>query len=155
MVVNQNSINLLRDSLTLQNSLRGSLDQKASFLVGIAAVIFGLSMIRIEASNFLVLAISSFITLVMAITVVFLPFRGKRKERLSFICWWGFSDKGLEEYEDKLKKVFDSDDKMAEEYMREIWTMTNYSIKPKSKILKFASFILVFGLLIGFVLSFV
>lgn len=154
-MTNQNSINFLRDSLTLHNSLRSSLDQKASFLVGIAAVIFGLSVIRIEAVNFLILSLCSFFTLVLAIMVVFLPFRGKRKERSSFMCWWGFSKTDFEEYKNGLNNIFGADDKISEEYMREIWILAHHSIKPKSLILKIASSILVLGLLLGFITSFI
>ena len=155
MAINQNSLNLLRDSLTLHNSLRSSLDQKASLLVAITAVIFGLSVIRLDSVNFLVLAICSFVTLVLAIFVVFLPFRGKRNERFSLLCWWGFAKKDFDQYKKGLNDVFASDDTIANEYMREIWTLMHYSIKPKSKILRLASFILVFGLLTGFILSFI
>ncbi|MFA5107351.1 MAG: hypothetical protein WC497_03435 [Patescibacteria group bacterium] len=155
MPTNQNSLNLLRDSLTLHNSLRSSLDQKASFLVAITAVIFGLSVIRLDSVNFLVLAMCSFVTLVLAIFVVFLPFRGKRNERFSLLCWWGFVKKDFGQYKKELTGVFASDDTIANEYMQEIWTVMQYSIKPKSKILKIASFILVFGLLTGFILSFI
>jgi hypothetical protein len=153
--MDQNSISFLRDSLNHHHSLRSGLDQKASFLVGIAAIIFGLSVGHLDQLNFLILAICSFVTVFLAILVVFLPFRGKIKERFSLMCWWGFSNKNLEQYEKELEEIFVSEEKIAKEYMREIWNLMNYSIKPKTLILKWASFILILGLLAGFGLFFV
>ena len=153
--MNPNSINFLRDSLSHHYSLRSALDQKASFLVGIAALIFGFSMTKLDELNFLILAICSFITLLLSAMAVFLIFRGKRKERISLMCWWNFSKKEYDQYKCELNDVFESDEKIAEEYARDIWNLANYSIKPKALILKWASFILVFGLLAGFVLFFV
>lgn len=153
MNMNPNAINALRDSLTLQNSLRAALDQKASFLVAIAAAVFAFSVIRMDTLNFQVLAACSFVTLVFAVFVVFLPFRGKRTERFSLLCWWGIKDKDFNQYRTEIKQVLASDETIIEEYTREIWTLTEYSIRPKSRILKWASFVLVLGLLAGFVLS--
>jgi hypothetical protein len=153
--MNQNSIIFLRDSLNHHYNLRAALDQKASFLVGVSAIIFGLSIARLDKLNFLVLAICSFITVFLTILVVFLPFRGKLKEKLSLMCWWGFSNKNLNQYKDGLNNVFASDEKIAEEYSREIWNLVNYSLKPKTLILKWASFILILGLFSGFALFFV
>jgi len=153
--MDQNSISFLRDSLNHHHNLRNGLDQKASFLVGVAGIIFGLSISHLDKLNFLVLAICSFAAFFLSILAVFLPFRGKIKERFSLMCWWGFSDKNLEQYEKELREVFASEEKIAQEYMREIWNLMNYSIKPKTLILKWASFILILGLLAGFVLFFV
>ena len=153
--MNQNSINFLRDSLNHHHSLRSGLDQKASFLVGITGIIFGLSISHLDQLNFLVLAICSFVAFFLSILAVFLPFRGKIKERFSLMCWWGFSNKNLVQYEKELEETFISEEKIAKEYMREIWNLVNHSIKPKTLILKWASFILIFGLLAGFVLFFV
>ena len=152
--MDQNTITFLRDSLSHHNNLRSGLDNKASFLVGVAGVIFGLSVNRLHELNFLVLAVCSFIAFFLAILAVFLPFRGKIKERFSLMCWWGFADKNLQEYEKELRVIFDSEEKIIQEYMREIWNVVNYSIKPKTAILKWASFVLVIGLLAGFVLFF-
>ncbi len=151
----QDSINFLRDSLTHHRSLKNSLDQKASFLVAISGIIFGLSVGRLQELHFLALAIASFLTVVLSILVTFLPFRGKMKGKFGMMCWWGFSDKNLEEYEKELKKSLDSDEKITHEYAKEIWSLVNNSLKPKTRILKWASFILLLGLLGGFILFFV
>lgn len=153
--MDQNSINFLRDSLNYNYEIRSTLDQRASFLVGIAAIIFSFSISRLDQINFLVLAICSFLTLFLSILVVFLPFRGKRTERYSLACWWNHSQKKYDQYRNELNDIFGVDEKIAEEYSRDIWNLTHYSIKPKSAILKWASLILTIGLLAGFVLFFI
>lgn len=155
-MIEQNSINFLRDSLTHHRSLKSSLDQKASFLVGVSGIIFGLSIGRLEEAQFLVLAITSFLAVFLSILVVFLPFRGKIKpEERSLMCWWGFSDRDFNQYESGLNEVLASNEKIAKEYEKEIWSLVNYSLKPKTKFLKLASFILILGFLGGFVMFFV
>ncbi len=148
----QDSINLLRDSLTQHYNLRNALDQKASFLSALSGIIFGLSIGHLEKPYFLILAISSFLTVFVSILAVFLPFR-RIKGRFSLICWWGFLGQDFEQYKRGLNDVFVSRERTAEEYMREIWNLGNYSLKPKSKILKFASVILISGLL-GAIIAF-
>lgn len=151
----QNSIKFLQDSLVHHRSLKNSLDQKASFLVGVSGIIFGLSVGHLQEAHFLVLAITSFLTVLLSVLVTFLPFRGRLKRKFGLMCWWGFSDKSLEEYEAKLKESLVSDEKIAQEYAKEIWNLANYSLKPKTKFLKWASLILILGLLGGFVSFFV
>lgn len=151
----QKSIKFLQDSLIHHRSLKNSLDQKASFLVGVSGIIFGLSVGRLQEAQFLLLAISSFLTVFLSVLVTFLPFRGKLKEKFGLMCWWGFSDKSFDQYKDLLNKTLDSDEKIAQEYMKEIWSLVNYSIKPKTKFLKWASLILILGLLGGFILFFI
>lgn len=153
--MNDKAINFLRDSLVHHRDLKNALDQKASFLLALSGVIFSLSVGRLEKMQFLVLAAGSFITVILAIFVVFLPFRGKIKEKFGLMCWWGFSNKNFNQYKDELNRVFNSDEEISTEYMKEIWNLTNYSLKPKTKILKWASFILVVALLLAFILFFV
>lgn len=150
----QNSINFLRDSLIHHRDIKNALDQKASFLVAVSGVIFGLSAGRLQEIQFLVLAISSFFTILLSVLIIRLPFRGIKREELGLMCWW-FSDKSFDQYKDELNEVFASDEKISQEYMKEIWNLANYSLKPKSKLLKWASSVLVSGLLGAFILFFI
>ena len=145
----------LRDSLSHHYTLRNALDQKASFLSALAGVIFGLSISHLSELHFLVLAVASFLTVFISIMIVCLPYRGKISNKFGLLCWWGFLGKDFDEYKGALDRVFSSEENIAEEYEREIWNLANYSLKPKSKLLKLSSFILIIGLLAGFVLFFV
>jgi len=83
----QNSINFLRDSLIHHRDIKNALDQKASFLVAVSGVIFGLSVGRLQEIQFLVLALSSFFSVLLSVLVIRLPFRGITKEKLGLMCW--------------------------------------------------------------------
>lgn len=152
----KNSINFLRDSLTHHRDLKNALDHKASFLLGISGVIFGLSVGHLCELQFLIIAISSFFTALLSVFVICLPFRhSKVKRKFGLMCWWGFLNKNFDQYKDDLNKVFISEEEIAQEYMKEIWNLANYSLKPKNKLLRLSSIILILGLLGGFVLFFI
>ena len=101
------------------------------------------------------MAITCFLTVLLSISATFLPFRRHAKEKFGSMCWLGFSDRSFNQYKDELDEVFASDEKMAEEYMKEIYSLANYSIKLKVKYLKWASIILIIGLFAGFISSFI
>jgi len=149
------SFDFLKESLRHQLELKKSLEQKASFLTALAGVLFGLSVSRLDQGQFLVLAIGTFLTVLLTVTAVFMPFRGKIKGGKSLICWWGFAEKNFEEYKNSLANVFQSEEKIAEEFEKEIWNLSEYSLKPKTKLLAFASFFLIAGLVLSFALFFV
>jgi len=153
--MDQNSINFLRDSFNHHRDLTDDLDRKASFFLALAGVIFALSVSRIEEAPFLVIAMTGILVVILSVLVIRLPYRGKVKEKFSLMCWWGFDGKSYEEYKEEINKVFGSDQAIVEQYQKEIWNLANYSIKPKSLLLKWASYVLVAGLFIGFILLFV
>lgn len=150
----KNAIIFLRDSLTHHRDIKNALDQKASILLALSGVIFALSVGRLAEPQFLVLAISSFLSALLSVLLIRLPFRGIQKEEIGLMCWW-FSDKSFEQYQEELKDAFTSDEKIYQEYMKEIWNLANYSLKPKGNLLKWATVILVLGLLGGFILFFI
>jgi hypothetical protein len=151
----QNSINFLHDSFIHHRDLTDALDRKASFFLAISGVIFALSISRLGEIQFLVIAISSLLSLIFSVLVIRLPYRGKIKEKFGLMCWWGFADKSLGQYKDEIGQILGSDEKIIEEYKKEIWSIANYSLKPKTILLKWTSYILVAGLLIGFILFFI
>lgn len=150
----QNALNFLRDSFHHHRELTNALDRKASFLLALASVIFGLSIINLGSIPFLVMTVCSLFSALLCVLVITSPFRGKIKGRFSLLCWWGFADKNYEQYKEGLDKVFASESAMIEEYEKENWSLANYSLKPKTILLKWASYVLLLGLLVGFILFF-
>lgn len=153
--MDQNAISFLRDSLGHQHNMRNSLDSKASFLLAVAGVVFGLSIAKLEEIQFVVIALTSFVTIILTVLAVFLPYRGKIKEKGSLLCWWTMLGKKFEDYRKEAQQVLNSEEKITDEYLKEIWNLANYSLKPKSLLLKWASLILTAGLLLGFILFFI
>ena len=150
-----NALNFLRDSLTHHYNVRNALDSKASFLLAISGVIFGLSVVRLEKIQFVVIAVAAFLTISLAVFGIFLPFRGKVKEKWGLMCWWGFLHKSFESYKAELDKILLSEEEIKNEYQREIWLLAQSSLKPKTALLKAASTVLLVGLLAGFILFFI
>lgn len=151
----QNALNFLRDSFHHHRELTNALDRKASFLLALASVIFGLSIINAGSIPFFVMAVCSLLSALLCVLVITSPFRGRIKGRFSLLCWWGFADKNYEQYKEGLDKVLASESAMVEEYKKEVWGLANYSLKPKTILLKWASYILLLGLLVGFILFFI
>jgi hypothetical protein len=147
-------LTLLQDSLTHHTQIRGGLDQKASFLTAISGALFGFSIGHLDEPRFLALMIGALLTVILSVLAVFLPTRSTPKGSGSLICWWGFPGKTYEAYRQAMGSVIASDDATREEYMKEIWTLVNHSIKPKSRYLRLASYTFLLGLVASVALSF-
>ena len=153
--MNSNSINFLRESLAHHRDLRNALDHKASFLLAISGVIFTLSVGRLQEMQFLVLGIGALLAAILSVLTIFSPFRKGVRKKFGLMCWWGFSEKSFEQYKEELDKVFTSDEEIIREFMKEIWNLGRYSLEPKTRLLRWASLILILGLLAGFILFFI
>ena len=71
------------------------------------------------------------------------------------MCWWSFRADDYEGYKEEIAKVKETDEKIAEEYTKEIWNLAQYSLRPKTILLRWSSFVLTLGLFIGFLLFFI
>ncbi|MCX7779139.1 MAG: DUF5706 domain-containing protein [Patescibacteria group bacterium] len=142
-------LNFIRDAYLHQREQRGVFDTKASFLVGVSGIIFALSMGRTEKIGFLIIAVAALISLILTIWAVSYPFPRPSKGVFSLLCWSGFIGFKNGEYEKKIKEVISSEEKMAQEYLKEIYALSKYSIEPKAKMVRTASFILSLSLIAG------
>jgi len=152
--MSQNILNFLQDSLKHHRDLTVALDRKASFLIALSGVIFGLSVSRLDQLQFIVIAACSLISVLLLVMIIRLPFRGKIEQKFSLLCWWGFKNKKFEEYSDEIDQLADSKSGIIKEYKKEIWNLAEHSLKPKNTLLKWASLILSVGLLAGFIIFF-
>lgn len=145
-------IHFLKDTLAHHHQMRDALDNKASFLLGISGVIFVLSIVYLERIGFLVITITSLVTCLFSIWTVSFPFRKTKKKAFGLMCWWGFEKMGLEEYTKEIEKTLESDKAITREYLKEIYALSKHSLKPKSSMIRLASFILTVGLIAGGIL---
>lgn len=148
-------IAFLQASLDTQRRYKEHLDQKASILLGISGVIFVLSISNIEKVGFLIIAIFSLVSVILNVWVISFPFKKHHRGKFGFMCYLGFYDLDFKEYSRKLKIILDSKDGMVNEYATEIYSLAEHSIKFKTKLIRYASFALSLGLLIGLVLFFI
>ena len=145
----------LQASLDTQRGYKEHLDQKASILLGISGVIFVLSINNIEKIGFLVIAIFALLSCILNVWVISFPFKKNRRGKFGFMCYLGFYNLDFKEYTKKLKSILDSKDGLVAEYATEIYSLAEHSIKFKTKLIRYSSFALSLGLIIGLVLFFV
>jgi len=145
-------IHFLKDTLAHHHQMRDALDNKASFLLGISGVIFVLSIVHLEKIGFLVIAITSLIACLFSIWTVSFPFRKTKKKAFGLMCWWGFEKMNFEEYTKRIEEILGSDKAITKEYLKEIYALSKYSLKPKSSMIRLASFTLTIGLIVGGIL---
>lgn len=142
-------LNFIRDAYLHQREQRAVFDTKASFLVGISGIIFAFSMGRIERVSFLIITIAALVSLVLTVWAVSFPFPRKGKGLFSLLCWSGFYNFKDYEYESKMKEIIKDEDKIMQEYLKEIYALFKYSIQPKARLVKSASLILSLSLILG------
>lgn len=153
--MNEKYLQFLRDSLAHHRDLRNALDTKASLLLGLSGVVFALSVKQIEELPFFIFSSFSLISVLLLILVVRRPFRRKKHIGEGLMCWWSFRADDYEGYKEEIAKVKETDEKIAEEYTKEIWNLAQYSLRPKTILLRWSSFVLTLGLFIGFLLFFI
>ncbi len=148
-------LNFIRDAYLHQREQRTIFDNKASFLVGVSGIIFALSVNRIEKVGFLVIAIFALVSLILSVWAVSFPFHRTKKRVFSLLCWSGFKGLRKDEYERIIKEELNSQEKIAREYLKEIYALSKYSIEPKVKLVRIAGFILSLSLILGLFLLFI
>lgn len=144
--------NFVHDAYAHQKEQRTIYDNKASFLIGISGVIFAMSIGQINRISFLIIALSTFVALILSIWTISFPFPRGKGAKFSLLCWSGFRGMKKDEYEAKMKEIVDSDEKIVHEYIREIYALYQYSVLPKSKMIRLASIVLTFSLFAGLLL---
>jgi hypothetical protein len=144
--------NFIHDAYSHQKEQRTIYDNKASFLIGISGVIFALSMNQINKISFLIIAVAAFAALILSVWTVSFPFPHSKKAKFSLLCWSGFQGMKKDEYEAKMKEIVNSDEKIIHEYIKEVYALYQYSVLPKSRMIRMASLILTISLFTGLLL---
>ncbi|MBI5465799.1 MAG: hypothetical protein HY974_00750 [Candidatus Kerfeldbacteria bacterium] len=146
------ALDFLKDSLNFNQSYKESLDRKASFLLGISSVILVLSFNNIARPGFLLIALGALLASLFSVWVISFPFRKTHRGKFSIICAWGFAHLTAEEYSRRLNEVWQNENALQAAYQKEIFALSEYSIKIKLRFIKLASLSLTLGLVVGFIL---
>jgi uncharacterized membrane protein len=148
-------LGFLKDTMMNQVYYKNALDNKANVLLGVAGVIFGLSLTQIGAavspasqSGLIVLIATTILVSLLCIWTIKMPFQ-KRKFKQRLMCFYGFEGMGFEEYKRAVGKAFDSKDKLVDEYLTEIYGLYRNSIEPKYALVRASAAILTVGLVLG------
>jgi len=148
----ERKIKFLKESLTHHRDVRNALDNKAALLLGLSGVVLAISISNMKELQYLVMAICSLISALILVFVVSMPFKRKTRIKMGLICWWGNHIDSFSEYKQEVERATKTENSIAEEYMKEIWNLANYSLKQKTKLIRWSSWILILGLLGGLIL---
>lgn len=148
----ESQIHFLKDIFTYQWEMRNALDRKASFLLSISGIIFVLSMMHLEKISFKVIAFASIISCLIALWTITLPFKERRRKAFHLMSFLGFSKMTPEEYYQQILETIETDEKIIEEYIRNVYALATRSLEPKSKLIRIGNSVLTLGLIIGGIL---
>ena len=71
------------------------------------------------------------------------------------MCYLGFYKMKYKEYYENVKDVLRSEEHMIQEFTKEIYSLVEYSIRFKVKLIRYAGLALTIGLVIGLIFIFI
>jgi len=148
----ERKIKFLKESLAHHRDVRNALDNKAALLLGLSGVVLAISISNMRELQYLVMALCSLVSALLLVFVVSMPFKRKTRIKMGLICWWGSHIDSFSEYKKEVERATKTENSIAEEYMKEVWNLANYSLKQKTKLIRWSSWILILGLLSGLIL---
>lgn len=150
--MSEKNIDFLKTALHHQIFIHDSLDRKASWLLGISGVLFVLSLSRLDTPGFEIIIVFTLLSALFNIWAISFPFKYERRKCFSFLCWKGIRRLSFEEYKKEAASILADEPRMIKEYDKEIYSLSEYSIKPKSRLIRWASLCLTIGLIAGFII---
>jgi hypothetical protein len=145
------NLDFLKTALNHQIFIHNSLDSKASWLLGISGVLFVLSLSHLDLPVFKWIAVFSLLSALFNIWAISFPFKYERRQGFSFLCWKGFRRLNFVEYQKEADAIIGDEQRMIIEYEKEIHSLSEHSIKPKSRLIRWGSVCLTISFIAGFV----
>ena len=147
-------LGFLKDAMMNQVYYKNALDNKANVLLGVAGVIFGLSLTQLGAVSpafqvgLIVLIATTILVSLLCIWTIKMPFQ-KRKFKQRLMCFYGFEGMSFGEYKEAVMKASGSREGLIDEYLTEIYGLYKNSIEPKYALVRASAAILTVGLVVG------
>ncbi len=148
-------LNFLDQVIGINLSLNDLVDDRASFLSGIAGIIAVVALTQLFSSTgltrigFLVVALTGLVTIFLSVGVV-RP-KSLKKQRVNLMYYGGICHYDEKKYYSMIKDVLDNKEDMVKEYVKEIYDISE-ELKARFKLIRRTSDILVTGLIAGFIL---
>jgi len=148
-------LNFLDQIIAINMSLNDLVDERASFLSGIAGVIAVVALTQIFSSSglvrigFIVVALTGLITIILSIGVI----RPKqlKLQRINLMYYGGICRYEEKKYYSMIKNLLRKKDDTIKEYVKEIYDLS-LELKARFKLIRRIGDILVSGLIAGFIL---
>jgi hypothetical protein len=148
-------VNFLDQVIAINLSLNDLVDDRASFLSGIAGIIAVVALTQIFSATglirigFLVVTLTGLLTIVLSVGVI-RP-KSLKKKRINLMYYGGICHYDEKKYYSMIKNTLESKDDMIKEYIKEIHDLSE-ELKARFKLIRRTGDVLVSGLIAGFVL---
>jgi hypothetical protein len=148
-------VNFLDQVIAINLSLNDLVDDRASFLSGIAGIIAVVALTQIFSSTglirigFLVVTLTGLVTIVLSVGVI-RP-KSLKLKRVNLMYYGGICHYDEKKYYSMIKDTLESREEMIKEYVKEIYDLSE-EIKVRFKLIRRTGDILVSGMVAGFVI---
>jgi hypothetical protein len=148
-------VNFLDQIIAINLSLNDLVDDRASFLSGIAGIIAVVALTQLFSTTglvrigFLVVTLTGLVTIILSVGVI-RPTSLKLK-RVNLMYYGGISHYEEKKYYSMIKDTLESKEDMIKEYVKEIYDLSE-ELKARFKLIRRTGDILVTGLIAGFIL---
>jgi hypothetical protein len=148
-------VNFLDKVIEVNLSLNDLVDDRASFLSGIAGIIAVVALTQLFGSSglirvgFLVVTLTGLVTIVLTVGVI-RP-KSLKKKRINLMYYGGICHYDEKKYYSMINDLLESREDMIKEYIKEIYDLSE-ELKARFQLLRKTGDILVSGLIGGFIL---
>ncbi len=136
--------------------LKHTLDTKANWILGVSGLLLMLSINNLSKGyGYQIIFFSAFLSFLLSL-IAFNPlnlFIKQKHNPISMMYYESFKDMSPEEIVERLKQIKTKDD-LIEQYAWDLYNLVNRVLKFKSRLIKWPVYILLVGVIIGFVLIF-
>ena len=148
-------VNFLDKIIEVNLSLNALVDDRASFLSGIAGIIAVVALTQVFTASgltrvgFMVVTLTGLLTIFLSIGVI-RP-KSLKKQRINLMYYGGICHYDEKKYYSMIKDALSCKDEMVKEYVKEICDLSE-ELKARFKLIRRTGDILVIGLIAGFVI---
>jgi hypothetical protein len=148
-------LNFLDQVIAINMSLNDLVDERASFLSGIAGVIAVVALTQIFSMSglarigFVVITLTGLVTIILTVGVI--KPKSLKLKRINLMYYGGICHYEEKKYYFMIKNTLEKKEDMIKEYVKEIYDLSQ-ELKARFKLIRRIGDILVSGLILGFIL---
>lgn len=148
-------VNFLDQIIAINMSLNDLVDDRASFLAGIAGIIAVVALTQVFSTTglvrigFIVVTLTGLVTIILTVGVI-RP-KALKLKRINLMYYGGICHYEEKKYYSMIKNTLRKKEDMIKEYVKEIYDLSE-ELKARFKLIRRIGDILVSGLIAGFIL---
>lgn len=148
-------VNFLDKVIEINLSLNDLVDERASFLSGIAGIIAVVALTQLFSASglvrigFLVITLTGLVTIILSVGVI-RP-KSLKLKRVNLMYYGGICHYDEKKYYSMIKDTLENKEDMVKEYVKEIYDISQ-ELKARFKLIRRTGDILVSGMIAGFII---